>query len=53
MESFFRPPEPLVLDGNIADSLKKVAVLLNLIGDDGLELFNSFTFPPGDEKKLE
>lgn len=32
---------------------KKVTVLLNSIGDDGLELFNSYTFPLVDEKKLE
>lgn len=73
MEGIFKPPEPLVLDGNVSDNWKrfaqkfdlfmtvtdlaskgeekKVAVFLNLLGDEGLELFNSFTFANGDEKK--
>lgn len=60
-----KPPEPLILDGNVSENWKKfwqrfdlfmkaadlntkdddrkIAVLLNLIGDDGLELYNSFT----------
>lgn len=75
MENLFKPPEPLVLDGNVAENWKrfsqkfdifstatdlesksedkKVAVFLNLIGDEGLELFNSFSFENGDEKKLD
>lgn len=66
MESFFRPPEPLQLDGNIAENWKKfsqkidnfmiaagfstkpddkkLAVFLNLIGDDALDLYNTFDF---------
>ncbi|XP_030759604.1 uncharacterized protein LOC115885003 [Sitophilus oryzae] len=74
MENLFKPPEPLVLDGNVAENWKrfsqkfdifstatdlesksedkKVAVFLNLIGDEGLELFNSFSFENGDEKNI-
>lgn len=73
MEGLFRPPEPLQLDGNIADNWrkfsqkidlflvaagistkpeeKKVAVFLNLIGDDALELYNTFKFE-GETKDL-
>lgn len=75
MESLFRPPEPLVVDGNIADNWRKfnqkfdvfllasgldkkpeetrVAVFLNLIGDEGLELYNSFTFTAEELKSLD
>lgn len=75
MESLFRPPEPLVVDGNVADNWKRfsqkfdvfltasglsgkpaeiqVAVFLNLIGDDGLELYNSFTLSDEEKKSLE
>lgn len=75
MENLFRPPDPLVLDDNIAENWrrfeqkfdvfltatdlqskpeqKKIAVFLNLIGDDGLELYNSFTFTEEDRASLE
>lgn len=74
MENYFRPPDPLVLDGNISenwkrfsqkfklftkatgldekDEEKQVACFLSLVGDDGLDLFNSFTFQPGKDKVL-
>lgn len=74
MENYFRPPDPLVLDGNISenwkrfsqkfklftkatgldekDEEKQVACFSSLVGDDGLNLFNSFTFQPGKDKVL-
>ncbi|XP_044749764.1 uncharacterized protein LOC123310362 [Coccinella septempunctata] len=75
MESMFRPPKPLSLDGNVAENWKlfeqkfdnfltvtelskkdeetKVAVFLNLIGDDGLELFNTFDLTNNQKKSLQ
>uniref|UniRef100_A0A1Y1KVT8 RNA-directed DNA polymerase n=1 Tax=Photinus pyralis TaxID=7054 RepID=A0A1Y1KVT8_PHOPY len=74
MENYFKPPDPLVLDGNISENWKRfsqkftlfskatnldskdedvqIACFLSLIGDDGLDLFNSFTFEAGKEKIL-
>ncbi|KAB0805330.1 hypothetical protein PPYR_02300 [Photinus pyralis] len=75
METLFKPPEPLQLDGNIAENWrkfsqkfdlfltatglstkaeeKKVAVLLNLIGYEALELYNTFSFVEQEEKTVE
>lgn len=66
MDNYFKPPEPLLLDGNISESWKRfsqkfdlfskatgldtkeegkqIACVLFLIGDNGLNLFNSFSF---------
>ncbi|XP_031328603.1 uncharacterized protein LOC116159695 [Photinus pyralis] len=75
MESIFKPPEPLHLDGNISDNWRKfeqqfqifieateldqkseakqLAVLLNLVGNDGLDLYNSFTLTEAERKSLK
>jgi len=75
MENLFKPPEPLVLDGHIAENWKKlsqkfdvfmtasglkskseetqIAVFLNFIGDDGLELHNTFPYSEEEAKSLE
>ena len=34
------------------DDTVKIAILLNLAGEDAIEVFNTFQFPEGDEKKL-
>ncbi|KAK4886965.1 hypothetical protein RN001_003236 [Aquatica leii] len=74
-EALFKPPEPLVLDGNISENWrkfvqrfdlfmtatdldnkreeKKIAVFLNLIGEEGLELYNTFTFENTQVKTLK
>lgn len=76
METCFRPPKSLSLEGNISDNWKtfsqkfdlfivatglkskpeetKAAAFLSLVGDDGLELYNTFTFvPPEAAKRLD
>ena len=30
-----------------------IAILLNLAGEDAIEVFNTFQFPEGDKKKLD
>ena len=34
------------------DDTVKIAILLNFAGEDAIEVFNTFQFPEGDEKKL-
>ena len=34
------------------DDTVKIAILLNFAGEDAIEVFNTFQFPKGDEKKL-
>ncbi|XP_031334069.1 uncharacterized protein K02A2.6-like [Photinus pyralis] len=73
MDGLFKPPDPLVLDGNISENWrkfeqrfdlflvaadldkkaegKKVAVFLNVIGEDALELYNTFTFTEEEKKE--
>ena len=75
MGFLFKPPDPLVLDNNIADNWKRfsqkfdvfltasnlkekpeetqIAVFLNLVGDDGLELYNSFTYTDEEKKTVK
>lgn len=72
MENLFKPPEPLVLDGNISDNwrrfsqkfdlfmeatnleskpeAKKVAIFLNSIGDEALELYNTLPCAEGEQR---
>ena len=35
------------------DDSIKIAILLNIAGEDAIEVFNTFQFPEGDEKKLD
>ena len=35
------------------DDTVKIAILLNFAGEDAIEVFNTFQFPEGDEKKLD
>ena len=35
------------------DDTVKIAILFNFAGEDAIEVFNTFQFPEGDEKKLE
>lgn len=75
MEKYFKPPEPLNLDGNIAENWRKfqqkfenfmkacslneeseerkVAVLLNFVGDDALDLFNTFEPLTNQQRTLQ
>uniref|UniRef100_A0A6P7FZV3 Uncharacterized protein LOC114334479 n=1 Tax=Diabrotica virgifera virgifera TaxID=50390 RepID=A0A6P7FZV3_DIAVI len=74
MESTFKPPESLILDGNISENWrkfsqkfdlfmiatdltskpesKKLAVLLSLVGDEALELYNTFTFAEDEDRTV-
>ncbi|XP_072380022.1 uncharacterized protein [Diabrotica undecimpunctata] len=74
MESTFKPPESLVLDGNISENWrkfsqkfdlfmiatdltskpesKKLAVFLSLVGDEALELYNTFTFDENEDRTV-
>ncbi|XP_031350604.1 uncharacterized protein K02A2.6-like [Photinus pyralis] len=75
MESLFKPPDALNIQGNLADNWKKfeqrfdlfmtatdldskdqkkqIAVFLSLVGEDGLDIYNSFTLTAAEKESLK